>query len=317
MAFEAAPAPLKEQFWLGNRINPEWERWFANVINPAIEVVRDVEVLSTVIESLPVPIFQAGIGDIDKLVYSQPSSGVDLRARIEVLESLGLAAPIYIFPQDLQKGASPTYDGMFLTDDLVLPKTAGKGIKVEVAAPTFTWRDLKGKVTQRNTGGSKPTHAVYKGSLRQYQFAVGKEEFFTYHIDHDHVPDSDIFLHVHWSHISGAVTGGTITIEYELSYAKGFNQAPFGANVSTTFAGTASTAQYQHILSEVQVSAESPDGNQLDSNDLEPDGIIEARVKITANDMTGATPDPFIHEVDIHYLSTSVGTKQKAPDFYV
>ena len=206
-----------------------------------------------------------------------------------------------------------------LSDNLVLPKTAGKGIQVDIATPSFTWRDLKGKVTQRNIGGSKPTHAIYRGTLRQFQFAAGKEEYFTYHIDHDHVPDSDIFLHVHWSHAGDDVSGGTITIEYEISYTKGFNQGAFGASVSTTFTGTASTTQYQHILSEIQVSAASPSANQIDSNDLEPDGIIEARIKITSNDITvnaGGVPDPFIHEVDIHYQSTSVGTKERDPDFY-
>ena len=206
-----------------------------------------------------------------------------------------------------------------LSDNLVLPKTAGKGIQVDIATPSFTWRDLKGKVTQRNIGGSKPTHAIYRDTLRQFQFAAGKEEYFTYHIDHDHVPDSDIFLHVHWSHAGDDVSGGTITIEYEISYTKGFNQGAFGASVSTTFTGTASTTQYQHILSEIQVSAASPSANQIDSNDLEPDGIIEARIKITSNDITvnaGGVPDPFIHEVDIHYQSTSVGTKERDPDFY-
>ncbi len=202
---------------------------------------------------------------------------------------------------------------------LVLPKTSGIGIKVDTTTPSFGWRDLKGKVVQRNTGVSKPTHALYRDTLRQYQFAAGKEEYFTYHIDHDHVPDSDIFLHVHWSHIGDDVSGGTVTFEYEISYAKGFNQTAFSAPVSTTFPGTASTAQYQHITTEVQISAVSPDGNQIDSNDLEPDGIIETRIKVTSNDITvnaGGVPDPFIHEVDIHYQSTGMGTKQKAPDFY-
>lgn len=206
-----------------------------------------------------------------------------------------------------------------LSDNLVLPKTAGKGIQVDIATPTFTWRDLKGKVTQRNTGGSKPTHATYRDSLAQYKFGVGKEEYFTYHIDHDHVPDSDIFLHVHWSNTGEFANGGTVTFEYEISYSKGFNQAAFGASVSTTFNGDAST-QYKHIITEIQISAVSPDGNQLDSNDLEPDGIIEARIKVTSNDITvsegGGAGDPFIHEVDIHYQSTGMGTKEKAPDFY-
>lgn len=203
--------------------------------------------------------------------------------------------------------------------NVTLLKTSGQGIKVDITTPTFGWRDLLGKVTQRNTGGSKPTHAIYRGSLRQYQFAAGKEEFFTYHIDHDHVPDSDIFLHVHWSHIGDDVSGGTVTFEYEISYAKGFNRGAFSAPVSTTFIGTANTTQYDHVITEVQVSAATPSANQLDSNDLEPDGIVEARVKVTSNDITvnaGGVPDPFIHEADIHYQSTNIGTKQKAPDFY-
>ncbi|KKL25352.1 hypothetical protein LCGC14_2406170 [marine sediment metagenome] len=204
--------------------------------------------------------------------------------------------------------------------NIVVPKTAGVGFKVDNTTPTFGWRDLKGKVTQRNTGASKPTHTTYRDTLAQFQFAAGKEEYFTYHIDHDHVPDSDIFLHVHWSHTSAQVNGGSLLIEYEMSYAKGFNQGAFPASVSSTYLGIASITQYQHILSEIQVSAAAPNAaSEIDSNDLEPDGIIEARVRILENNITvsgGGVPDPFIHEADIHYQSTSMGTKQKGPDFY-
>ena len=204
--------------------------------------------------------------------------------------------------------------------NIVIPKTSGVGIKVDNTTPTFGWRDLKGKVTQRNTGASKPTHTTYRDTLAQFQFAAGKEEYFTYHIDHDHEPDSDIFLHVHWSHTSAQVNGGSLLIEYEMSYAKGFNQGAFPASVSSTYLGIASITQYQHILSEIQVSAAAPNAaSEIDSNDLEPDGIIEARVKILENNITvsgGGVPDPFIHEADIHYQSTGMGTKQKEPDFY-
>ncbi len=204
--------------------------------------------------------------------------------------------------------------------NIVIPKTSGVGIKVDNTTPTFGWRDLKGKVTQRNTGASKPTHTTYRDTLAQFQFAAGKEEYFTYHIDHDHKPDSDIFLHVHWSHTSAQVNGGSLLIEYEMSYAKGFNQGAFPASVSSTYLGTASITQYQHIISEIQVSAAAPNAaSEIDSNDLEPDGIIEARVKILENNITvsgGGVPDPFIHEADIHYQSTSMGTKQREPDFY-
>jgi hypothetical protein len=204
-------------------------------------------------------------------------------------------------------------------NDIVLPKTSGKGIKVDTTTPTFGWRDLLAEPKGVNTGASKPTWATYRDTLKQYQFAAADEEYYEYHITHDHVPDTDIHLHVHWSHTGTFVTGGTVTFEYEISYAKGHNQAAFGASVGTTFNGTASTTQYQHIVSEAQISAATPNANQIDSNDLEPDGVIIARVKVTSNDITvseGAVPDPFIHHIDIHYQSTNIATKAKAPDFY-
>lgn len=200
----------------------------------------------------------------------------------------------------------------------VLSKTSGKGLKIDLDDPTFGWRDLLGQPTQQNTGASKPTFATYRNTLKQYQFAATKEEYYEYHIPHDYVLGTDVHLHVHWSHTSTIVTGGTITLGYEVSYAKGHNQAAFPASVSGTITGDASTTQYQHIISETQISASSPSGSQLDTDDLEPDGVIIARLEVTANNITsgGAVPDPFIHYVDVHYRSTNIATKEKDPDFY-
>ena len=199
----------------------------------------------------------------------------------------------------------------------ILDKASGNGIKVDTATPTFPWHDLTGTIVVKVTGAGRPSFVTYKGNIEEYQFAVNDKVEFTYHIPHNYVSGSDIHLHVHWSHISAAVTGGTITFGYELTYAKGHDQAPFGANKTGTIVGTASTTQYQHVISEIQISAASPSGSQIDSDDLEPDGLILIELFLNANDMTGATPDPFVHEMDIHYQSTSIGTKQKAPDFYV
>lgn len=210
-------------------------------------------------------------------------------------------------------------DTVLFNTDIVLPKTSGKGIKIDTAAPTFGWRDLLGTSFARNTGASKPTLTTYRDTLVEFQFAAGDEAFFSYHIPHDYVPGTDVHLHVHWSHTGTLVTGGTVTFEYEISYSKGHNQAAFPASVGTTFNGTASTTQYQHIITEVQISASTPDANQIDTDNLEPDGVILARLDLNANNITvsgGGVPDPFIHFVDIHYQSTNMATKQKAPDFY-
>ena len=53
----------------------------------------------------------------------------------------------------------------------------------------------------------------------------------------------------------------------------------------------------------------------LDTDLLEPDGVVLMRVFLSANTMAGAT-DPFMHYCDLHYQSTGIGTKQKTPDFY-
>ena len=205
------------------------------------------------------------------------------------------------------------------TEAITLSKLSTAGIKLDTDTPTFGWKDLLGDLVAKNIGASKPTFTTYRDTLQDYKFAAGKEEFFKFHIPHDYVLGSDIFIHVHWSHTSAIITGGTLTFEYEISYSKGHNQATFPASVGTTFIGTASTTQYQQIITEVQISATTPDANQIDSDNLEPDGVILARLKLTSNDITssGAVPDPFIHYVDIHYQSTNITTKQKTPPFYI
>lgn len=204
---------------------------------------------------------------------------------------------------------------------LVFQKAAGAGIKVDPADPTYTWRDLIGDQFSKNTGGTKPILTTYNGAIQAWQFAAGDEAFISYHIPHDYVKGTDIFLHIHWSHIGTLVTGGTITFKTTSVYAKGHNQAAFtGTPASGTFTGTASTTQYQQIISEVQYSDSAPSGIQLDTDLLEPDGVIEMTFEVDANNITvsgGGVPDPFVHFVDIHYQTTGViGTKSKAPDFY-
>ena len=208
-----------------------------------------------------------------------------------------------------------------LIDDngsLVLPKASGRGILVDVAASTFGWHDIVGKIRKRGVGGSDPTDAVYRGgSLRAWQFAVNDEIWLEFQIPHDYVPGTDIFLHFHWSHNAVGVTGGNVTWGAHASYAKGHNQAAFSAEVNPTITPNASTTQYQHMISELQLSAGTPGAAQIDTDDLEPDGLVLIHVYLAANNMTGVTPDPFLHEVDLHYQSTSIPTKNKVPNFYV
>ena len=206
-------------------------------------------------------------------------------------------------------------------DSLVLGKASTKGIKVDTVAPTFGFADIIGDQFAKNTGATKPTLSAYNGVINSWLFGVSDEAFMSFHIPHDYVVGTEIFIHVHWSHIGTLVTGGTVTFKVTSIYAKGHNQSAFtGTPAVGTFTDAASAIQYQHIISEVSYSDSSPTGLEIDQDLLEPDGVIEMTFEVDANDLTvsgGGVPDIFVHFVDIHYQSTGVmGTKQKAPDFY-
>lgn len=204
---------------------------------------------------------------------------------------------------------------------LVLRKASGSGIKVDISTPTFGWADIIGDQFANNTGATKPSLTTYNGAVTSWQFGVGDEAFMSFHIPHDYVKGTDIFLHIHWSHTGTLVTGGTVTFKVSSIYAKGHDQEAFTTfPVIGTFVGSASTIRYRHILTEVQYSESTPTGLQVDTDLLEPDGVIEMTFEVDVNAMTvssGNVPDPFIHFVDVHYQTTGlIGTKDKVPDFY-
>lgn len=200
-------------------------------------------------------------------------------------------------------------------EGIVIEKTAGLGIKLEKASPTFGWEDMLSEVATRGVGATDPNWSVYRNGIYQYLFSVNDESWHNFHILHDYAPGTDFFIHCHWSHNSAAVTTGSVTWSLELTYAKGHNQAAFPATVTLTITQTASTTQYQHMIAEGQASVSGGSATQLDSDDFEVDGLLLVRCYLSANTMDGGAL-PFLHFVDIHYQSTGIKTKDKAPNFY-
>lgn len=199
--------------------------------------------------------------------------------------------------------------------NLVLPKTTGIGIKVDPAAPTYPWVDLLGQIIPGG-GGVSPAYNVVRNGLRAYQFTVNDEFQTNFHLPHDYAPGTDIYVHVHWLHASAAVTSGGVTWSFESTYAKGHNQAAFPASVTTSVTQTASTTQYQHMVAETVISQAGGSAALLNSTNFEPDGVIMVRCWLSGNTMN-TTPEPYGLMIDLHYQSTGIGTKQKAPNFYV
>lgn len=203
---------------------------------------------------------------------------------------------------------------------VVLRKHPGGGIKIDADAPTWCWRDIIGKVIPKATGAGSPTRSVYiGGQLGQYSFVANDTYDMEFHIPHDYVPGTDVYIHIHWSHNGTTISGNAVFDIYH-SYAKGHNQANFVAekNLTITFntVDIATTPQYRHRIDEIIMSGASATATLMDRDDVEPDGLILMTVKITTLPAIGGGGKLFIHTSDIHYQSTNIGTKQKSPDFW-
>lgn len=207
--------------------------------------------------------------------------------------------------------------------NLVFQKTSGLGIQVDTTTPTFGWRDILGDVSVK-AGANDPTITTFRGNIKAFVFGNSQmnETFNNFHMPHDYVAGSDIFVHVHWSQNvvdtgGAAASPGVAKWYFDVSYAKGHRQAAFIAPITTSVTQTASAIQYQHMLAEIQLSATLPTASQLDSTLLEPDGVVIVRTYRDAADVADTLNQvPFVFYVDIHYQSTNIATKQKAPNFY-
>jgi hypothetical protein len=210
----------------------------------------------------------------------------------------------------------------YYTETLVLPKTAGKGIKVDTDVPTFGWRDIIGRVIPKAVGVGSPARAIYAGgTIADYAFVANDVCDFGYHIPHDYVAGTDLYFHVHWSHTDAVSITGNASFTAYHTYAKGFNQANFPAekNIVITHATTdlATTPQYRHRVDEGQLSSSGGSATLMDSALLEPDGFLIITLQLSALPTFGGLGKLFIHTCDIHYQSTNISTKQKAAPFYV
>ena len=209
----------------------------------------------------------------------------------------------------LTKDTDPWQDTTaIMVSNVVIPKTSGYGIRVDTASPSFGWKDLTGQVHIKATGASDPGFNVYRTNIRQYQFAVGREVWLEYHMPHDYLPGSEMFIHAHWSLITTEVEN--VTWGFDLTYAKGYARGLFNATVNCTKLLASTGVAYTHMISEVQCTG----GALLTTANLEVDGLLLVRCYLSAN--SGAA-DPFLHFVDLHYQSNGVmGTKDKNYPFY-
>lgn len=204
--------------------------------------------------------------------------------------------------------------------DLTVSKHYQGGIKVDLATPTFSWRDMKGPITSSTTGANRPTLTTYAGNIEEWAFAAGdKYSTIKWHIDHDWA-GQDMYTHIHWSH-NGTDISGNLVVTYYVRYAKGHGRGSFSTEktVTQTISGLniTNTASTLHRIDEVPLSIAGGSASLLDTAQIEPDGMILINfVTTTIPTITGGAAKPFVHFVDGHYQSSNIGTKNRVPDFY-
>lgn len=206
----------------------------------------------------------------------------------------------------------------FAALDIQLPTSSNHGLKTGSA---FGWRDIVG-VISNEVASAPPITAFRGGALKAYGFSNGSNLNINFHVPHDYVPGTDIFVHVHWGH-NGTAISGSLVCTFNTTVAKGFNQVIFPAEVTTTLTvstpDVATIPRWMHRTDEIQLSAAAPTANQLNTNLLEPDALILMNFTTTTiPTITGGVANvPYVFSVDIHYQSSNMATVNKAPSFYI
>lgn len=197
-------------------------------------------------------------------------------------------------------------------ETIVMESDGTKGIQIgDEAAYDHGWRDITAPIELRGTGANDPvfTRNLGGGPFAAYNFAVGDEAWFYFHIPHDIVVPpggATVHIHVHWKHDTTDVTN-TVKWEWTYSHAKGFGQEAMNMTGTTVYAEQASAGQWYPMVTE--------SAGLTISNLTEPDGILEVYMRRVTNGGTDLT-NVYVTTCDVHYQSHNLATKNKAPNFY-
>lgn len=222
---------------------------------------------------------------------------------------------------------APTTNILANSSGLIISGSANNGFKFNTSAPAFGWKDLTGQIIVRAGGGQAPTLANYRGAgIREYYFSNGDViDNITFHIPHDYVPGSEMYIHTHWGHNETTISGNFV-IDYYLQYCKGYNQASqtfnSAINLTQTISGINSVTthpRYGHFIDELQFTTPGGAADKIDTSLIEVDGLLLVGFTTTSipATMTGGAGGPFIFMIDIHYQTNGlIGTPNKNYPFY-
>lgn len=173
------------------------------------------------------------------------------------------------------------------------------------------WRDNIVQLDVQQGNPDAPVLNVFRGNIKAYNFAAGQmtEAFASFHIDHDYMPGTALYPHIHWAITSTAT--GTVRWGIEYTYAKGHGQMAFGPTTTVYVEQAANGIAYTHFVAEVS------DANAIPGTNVETDGIVLCRFfRDGAHVNDTLADDVFVFCVDLHYQCSQYATPNKAPDFF-
>jgi hypothetical protein len=183
----------------------------------------------------------------------------------------------------------------------------------EIASAGY-WDDYTADLSTARPGLTNPPDTVlFRGNIPEFAFDPGINEdvSIAFHIKHDIKLGTKVYFHLHWSPGNSTNTG-VVRWGFEYSLAKGHEQEVFPTTTTVYVEQAATGTPYQHQIAEVS------DGDAIDSASVEPDTLVLVRIFRDASHVNDTfTGDAFGLECDLHYQRDRVGTKNKAPDFYV
>lgn len=213
-----------------------------------------------------------------------------------------------------------TKDGGSFDDSISFPKVKGKGIFIEDEG---SWVDIIGAINPKTLGTTAAVLLPFKGEVKSWGHYAGSTGHLVYHIPHNYIVGSKVYLHTHWSH-NGMNIQGKLKINYEISYGRRtIPNSPFAANITTSFLledlNITDYPQYSHHLEDLLIAESSGSGTKLDADIIEPDGLIIVNYEIdTIPSIDGSEVEniPYIHTFDLHIQTNIIGTINKDPDFW-
>jgi hypothetical protein len=176
------------------------------------------------------------------------------------------------------------------------------------------WKDLVADIVTKGGGPTDPSWTKIGSSpFYGYAFRVGDECWLNYHINHDYKPGGQILLHAHWFADGSDIN--SVKWEFQYALAKGHNQQNFPFAITPFRTGLVNMEQsppgtpFRHMVAEISSS--------ISVIDAEPDCIIMVHLRRVTNGATNNANNIFVLTADCHYEANYVGTKNKAPNFYL